>query len=88
MKSCPMRMCIVCRQMKPKKELLRIVHTANDEYKLDNTGKMNGRGAYICNSNECIAKCAKTKALNRAFKTNIDQEVYATILEEYENIKN
>lgn len=88
MKKCPMRMCIVCREMKPKCELLRIVCMVDGEYKLDLTGKMNGRGAYICNNDECIAKCVKTKALNRAFKTNIEQEVYAKIKEEYEDFKN
>lgn len=81
-KKVPVRMCIVCREGRPKKELLRVVATENG-LTLDNTGKLNGRGAYICCKDECINKCLKTKALNRAFKKNIAQDEYEKIKEQY-----
>ena len=71
----PQRMCIACREMKDKKDLVRFVKSGEDVC-LDKTGKQAGRGAYVCNNSECINKCIKTRALNRAFKTNISQEVY------------
>ena len=82
MKKTPMRMCIACREMKPKKEMLRVVlmpdHTT---YQLDESGKLNGRGAYICNNDVCIEKALKSKLLNRAFKGNVDTKVYEEIKE-------
>lgn len=82
LKKIPMRMCVACKTMKPKKELIRIV---KDEEKIfiDYSGKANGRGAYICNNIECIKKCAKTKALNRAFKCEIPANVYEKLLEDF-----
>ncbi len=81
-KKIPMRMCIACRQMKPKKELIRVVKNG-DEIKLDKTGKANGRGAYICNDKECIAKLKKQKLLNRVFSCNVEEGVYTAIEEEF-----
>ncbi len=81
-KKVPMRMCIACREMKPKKELIRIVKSG-DEIKLDKTGKANGRGAYICNDKECIQKLKKQKLLNRVFSCNVDNEVYLQIEEAF-----
>lgn len=81
-KSVPQRMCIVCREMRDKKELLRIVQSPDGEISVDQTGKKNGRGAYICNSPECISKAIRTKALNRAFKRNITAVQYQSILED------
>lgn len=78
----PIRMCIVCKEGKPKKDLLRIVST-DEGVTLDTTGKLNGRGAYICNSDDCINKCQKTKALNKAFKRNVTVEEYDKIKEQY-----
>lgn len=75
-------MCIVCKEEKPKRELLRIVAT-DSGLTLDTTGKLNGRGAYICNNDDCINKCQKTKALNKAFKRNIAVEEYDKIKEQY-----
>lgn len=83
----PMRMCIVCKDMKPKRELIRIVRNAEGEYSLDTTGKANGRGAYLCNTLECVDKLFKTKALSRSFKENVPKEVYERIKEEYANNK-
>ena len=78
----PMRMCTGCREMKPKRELMRIVKTPNGEIKADATGKLNGRGAYICKSPECFKKLNKARLLDRVFKTPVPQEVYAKIEEE------
>ena len=59
-KKIPQRMCVVCRQMKAKSELIRIVHS-NETVVVDTTGKLNGRGIYLCASSECIAKALKSK---------------------------
>lgn len=81
-KKIPMRTCIACRVSKPKKELIRVVKF-NDEIKLDKTGKLNGRGAYVCNDEVCIVKLKKQKLLNRAFSCQIDEEVYDKIMEDF-----
>ena len=80
-KKTPLRMCVVCRNMKPKNECFRVVKTLDNNYELDPTGKMNGRGAYVCKDAECVAKCLKTHALNRSFKHNVSQDVYNLIKE-------
>lgn len=87
-KKLPLRMCIVCKQMKPKSVLVRIVKIADSDYKLDITGRQNGRGAYICNNDECFGKLMRTKALSKAFKTNVSKEIYETILGDYAANKN
>ena len=79
-KKIPMRMCIVCKQMMPKKELVRIVKNENG-VQVDYSGKVNGRGAYVCTSKECAEKLYKTKALNRAFSCEIDENTYALVKE-------
>lgn len=81
-------MCISCHTMVEKRDLIRVVKSPDGEFSLDFTGKANGRGAYICNNPECIAKCIKTRALNRAFKENIDDSVYEKIKGEYERNQN
>ena len=81
-KKIPMRTCISCRTCKPKSELLRIVKNDN-EFSLDKKGKMNGRGTYICNSDECFEKLIKNRLLNKAFKQNISQDIYDKIKEQY-----
>lgn len=78
-KKIPMRMCTACREMKPKRELVRIVKTPEGEIKLDLTGKLNGRGAYICKACECLKKAQKTGALSRAFSCEISAEIYNQI---------
>ena len=77
MKKIPMRMCTGCHEMKPKKELIRVVKTPEGEIKVDFTGKLNGRGAYICKSVECFEK-----ALSRAFECQITDEVYDELMKE------
>ena len=78
-KKTPARMCTACRQMKPKNELVRIVKTPEGDIKLDLTGKLNGRGAYICKSAECLKKAQKIGALSRAFGTEIPAEVFTEL---------
>ena len=70
-------MCVVCRTMKPKDELVRIVFHNEDctEYTLD-AKKVNGRGVYVCRNQECINKCIKTKTLNKACKCNLPASIY------------
>lgn len=77
-----LRMCISCREMKDKKELLRIVKDKENNIFIDQSGKKNGRGAYICKNEECLNKLIRQKSLNKAFKMNIDQEFYSILREE------
>ena len=81
MKKIPQRMCVVCRELKPKSEMIRVVKTTDDTYVLDETGKLNGRGAYVCLNPKCIEKCSKTRALNKAFRHNLDEKIYLDIKE-------
>ncbi len=81
-KKIPMRMCVGCREMKPKTELVRVVRTTDGEIKLDFTGKLNGRGAYICKDSQCLKKAEKSSALQRAFEVNVSKEIYQTLSEE------
>lgn len=76
------RMCIACREMQDKKQLLRILKTKEGELFIDNTGKKNGRGAYICKNEVCLKKLIKQKSLNKSFKMNINEEFYKKIEEE------
>jgi predicted RNA-binding protein YlxR (DUF448 family) len=80
-KSVPLRMCLACREMKPKKEMLRVVKTQSGEIFADETGKAAGRGAYICKGEECLKKLADKKLLHKAFSANVSQEVYAKVEE-------
>ncbi len=75
-KSVPMRMCIACRQMKPKKEMTRVVKTADGEIAADPTGKAAGRGAYICNDGACLKKLNDKKLLHKVFSADVAQTVY------------
>ncbi len=77
MKKTPKRMCVVCRQMFDKNELLRVVKTPTGELLVDETGKANGRGAYICKNEECLANAKKRKAIERALQiTSINEELF------------
>ena len=80
-KRIPLRMCIACREMKPKQEMTRVVKNADGEIFADPTGKAAGRGAYICKSAECAKKLKKNRLLNRAFGTAISDEVYQAVEE-------
>ena len=81
-KKIPMRQCIGCSEMKEKKELIRIIKTPEGELVLDQTGRQNGRGAYICNKKECLAKARKSKGLERSFKQSINAEIYDALEKE------
>ena len=72
----PERTCMGCNEKKPKKELIRIVKNKEGEINVDRTGKMQGRGAYICDNIECLEKLIKTKRLEKIFETKISNEIY------------
>ena len=80
-KKIPMRTCVVSNEKLPKKELLRIVKTPENEIKIDETGKMNGRGAYIKRSLDVVDLAEKNKALERHLECEISHEVYDEIRE-------
>ncbi len=80
-KKIPLRMCVGCREKRPKAELIRIVRKPEGEIITDTTGKISGRGAYICRCAECLAKAEKTGALSRAFEMKIDGEIYSSLRE-------
>lgn len=81
-KKIPMRMCTGCLEMKPKKELIRIVKTPDGNVVVDTTGKQSGRGAYICRNKECLEKSFKTKKLNKSLNTAISDEIYNKLRDE------
>lgn len=76
MKKLPQRTCIGCNTQKDKKDLIRIVKNKEGEISLDKTGKMPGRGAYICDNSECLEKAIKAKKLERSFEMKIDNSIY------------
>ena len=75
----PMRKCTGCNELKPKKELIRVIVTPEDEVMLDTTGKKNGRGAYICAKAECLREARKHKGLEKSLKRAIPSEVYDSL---------
>lgn len=82
-KKIPMRMCLGCGQMKPKRELLRVVRAAdNGDIRIDRTGKLAGRGAYICKNSECFEKAYKARKLEKALEHRIEPDVYEKLREE------
>ena len=83
-KKIPMRQCLGCREMKPKKELIRVVRSPEGEISLDFKGKANGRGAYICPDAACLHKAIKGRALERAFSMQIPAEIYEKLNNEME----
>ena len=84
MKKIPQRQCIGCGEMKGKKEMIRVIKTAEGEILLDATGRKNGRGAYLCPSEECLKKAIKNKGLERSFKMAIPKEIYDSLEKEME----
>ncbi len=82
-KKIPLRMCISCREMKPKKEMLRIVKNAQNDIFIDRKGKAEGRGAYICDSEQCVKDCIKKKILNKVFEYDVPQEIYQSVREDF-----
>ncbi|SCW26800.1 hypothetical protein SAMN02910400_00049 [Lachnospiraceae bacterium C10] len=78
----PVRKCVGCGEMKPKKELIRIVRTKEGQFHLDLDGKMSGRGAYVCPDRDCLAKAEKSRGLERSFRGKISTEIYQQLNEE------
>ncbi len=81
-KKVPLRKCTGCQQMKEKKQLIRVVRTDENQYYMDLTGKMSGRGAYICKNIECFEKAFKSKGLERSFKSAIPKDIYEKLRNE------
>ena len=80
-KKVPQRMCLGCQEMKPKKELIRIVKNQAGEISIDLTGKSQGRGAYICKNPECLEKAVKAKRFEKTFETKISDTIYEKLKE-------
>lgn len=83
-KKIPLRQCVGCGEMKSKKEMMRILKTADEGIVLDRTGKKNGRGAYLCVSKDCLQKARKNKGLERSFKMSIPEEIYDCLEKEFD----
>ena len=79
-KKIPMRQCVGCREMKAKKELVRVVRIPEGEISLDFRGKAPGRGAYVCPQAECLRRAIKSRALERGLDCQIPQEIYDQLL--------
>lgn len=86
-KKIPLRQCVGCGEMKSKKDMMRVLRSAEGEICLDVTGKKNGRGAYLCKQEDCLRKARKNKGLERSFKTSIPDEVYDALEKEFENLE-
>ena len=84
-KKIPQRRCVGCNNMKEKKELIRVVRSAEGEVSIDKIGKKPGRGAYVCPTSECITKAVKEKRLEKALDVAIGTEIYEKLLEELKN---
>ncbi|MCQ4921752.1 YlxR family protein [Tissierella carlieri] len=78
-KKIPLRKCIACGEGKPKKELIRVVRNNEKEVSIDITGKMNGRGAYICSNLECLELAQKGKKLSRTLEVEVPNDVYESL---------
>lgn len=86
-KKVPMRMCVGCREMKPKKELLRVVRLADQQVQLDFTGKKSGRGAYVCRDEACMARALKQRQLERALEVNLQETLREQLMQEVRGLK-
>lgn len=87
-KKIPQRQCIGCGEMKNKKDMIRILKTAEGDIILDATGKKNGRGAYLCFDRECMEKAIRGRGLERSFKMPVSGEIYDRLRKELEAIEN
>lgn len=86
-KKVPMRKCVGCGKMKNKKELLRVIHTPENELILDTTGRQNGRGAYLCANMDCFQAARKNRGLERSLKMAIPEEIYEELQKEMQTIE-
>ncbi len=87
MKKIPLRKCTGCQEMKSKKEMIRILRTAQDGIIIDATGRKNGRGAYLCPSMDCFNKAVKNRGLERSLKEKVPEETYESLKREIESIE-
>ena len=87
-KKIPQRQCMGCRERREKRQMIRVVRTPEGNVNLDFSGKMNGRGAYICPNPECLKKALRSKALDRSLEVTIPEDVYARLEKEMEGVKN
>ena len=85
-KKIPLRQCVGCREMKTKKEMIRVIKTPENEVVLDVKGKQNGRGAYLCFCAECLQKARRSKGLERSLKISIPDEIYDRLEEELKEL--
>lgn len=83
-KKIPLRKCAGCNEMKPKKELVRVLRT-DEGIVIDLTGKQNGRGAYLCRDKACLEKAVKTKGIERSLKTPVPSELYKELEEAFQD---
>ena len=85
-KKIPTRQCVGCREARGKRELIRVIRSPQGEVVLDETGRMNGRGAYLCRCVECLQKARRSKGLERSLKVTIPDEIYDRLEEELKDI--
>ena len=83
-KKIPQRQCMGCRERKAKRELIRVVRGTDGNVTVDFSGKVNGRGAYICPDPECLRKAQRAKSLERSLETPIPEQVYERLIKEVE----
>ena len=83
-KKIPQRQCMGCRERKNKRDMIRVVRQTDGTVSLDFSGKLNGRGAYVCPDPECLKKCRKTRSLDRCLEVTIPEEVYERLTKEME----
>ena len=83
-KKIPMRQCLGCREMKPKRELVRVVRSPQGELSIDFRGKAPGRGAYVCRDSACLKQALRSRAIERSLDTPIPQEIYDALIAQME----
>ena len=83
----PLRKCVACQEMMPKKELIRVVRTPEEEVLIDLTGKKSGRGAYLCGKVSCFKLAKKSKALDRALKQSVSDDIYDQLAQDFVKVK-
>jgi predicted RNA-binding protein YlxR (DUF448 family) len=86
-KKIPLRKCVACQEMMPKKELIRVVRTPDEQVLIDLSGKKSGRGAYLCGKLSCFKLAKKSKALDRALKQTVSQELYDQLASDFVKVE-
>jgi predicted RNA-binding protein YlxR (DUF448 family) len=83
----PLRKCIACQEMMPKKELIRVVRTPDEQILIDLSGKKSGRGAYLCGSAKCFQLAKKSRAFDRALKHKVSDEIYDQLAQDFNRVE-